>query len=146
MAEDVAGLGIKLYCKPVSSAAYVEVPQVYAIEPTGFDNGQRNPTHLGSTFVAKKPTIVDAGELSVSVWFDPSDSVHRYFYSAWSGKSVAQSFKLEYTPDSYATAAYLEVLGYVQTFEQAGIEVDGTLEATFTIPLSSIVSFASGTA
>lgn len=146
MAEDVAGLGIKILCKPVSSAAYVEIPQVSTIEPSGMDAGQRNPTHLGSSFVAKKPIILDCGELAVTMFFDPSDSVHRYLFSACSGKSSGQSFKIEYSPDSYATAAYLEYTGYVQSFEQSGIEVEGTLEATATIALTSIVSFASGTA
>jgi hypothetical protein len=143
MPADLPGLGTILECKPVTTAAYVAIPQVQTIEPSGMEVGERNPTHLGSTIVQKKPIILNGGELAVTIFFDPNDSVHRYLFTACTAKSTGQSFKMKYL-DGNATAAYLEVLGYVKSFEQGGFEVEGTVEATATIAITSIASFASG--
>ncbi len=143
MAADLPGLGTKLQCKPVSSAAYVDIPQIESIDASGLDNGQRNPTTLDSSFVEKKPTILDIGELSVNVLFDPNDSVHAFLRSACSAKSTGLDFKLIYL-DGNATGAMAEFKGYVQSMAQSGMEVDGTLAAEFTIPLTSIVALSSG--
>jgi hypothetical protein len=143
MAADLPGLGTKLQCKPVSSAAYVDIAQIVSIEAGGIDAGQRNPTTLDSTLVEKKPIILDAGELTVEVNWDPNDSVHRYLYSACTAKSVAQPFKLIWN-DGNATGAMLEVAGYVQTIEFGGLGVEDTATAKVTIPLTALTSFASG--
>lgn len=143
MAADLPGLGTKLQCKPVSSGSYVDIPQIISIEASGIDNGQRNPTTLDSAFVEKKPTILDCGELAVNIAFDPNDSVHIHLRSACSAKSTGLDYKLVFA-DGNTTPAMMEVKGYNQSFEIAGMETDGTLEATITIPLTSFVAMSSG--
>ena len=140
---DLPGKGTLL--KLSISSTFTTIGQRVSLEGPSSKLGIRNPTHLDSTYVAKRPTIPDLGQIKGKLWYDPNDAVHGPLRAkVYSPPTAPDLWKLIYA-DGDTTPSYDAFSGYLTEFSVTGMEVEGTLEADFTIELTDQYAFTAGT-
>lgn len=144
MSNSLAGFDTKLYIKIDST--YTEIPELSQIEHGDFSVSFRNPNTLASRTVVKRPTLVNLGKVSATVFYLPNNSVHQELRDdVLSPPSSPREFRLEYA-DGMAVPAHVDFKGFVAAFPVSGIEVEGTVESKFEIEVTDDVDFVEGSA
>lgn len=129
--------------------AFTVIPGATDINWDGFKRSVRNPTHLLSPAVVKKPGMPDFGQIKSKVFYDPNNVVHQFLrdrllQTAEDASAQLDSFRLTYS-DGFVTSAFAEVEGFVSDFSHAMTDPEtGTATADLTIEVSSITSFTDG--
>lgn len=119
---------------------FTAIGQIKDISGPSFELGTEDASHHGSTWREYVPTLLDAGEVSFEIAFDPADSTH---YSTTAGSlwhsmqnRIKRNFQL-ILPDP--GAFQIDFSGYVTSFELSE-PVEGLLTAQITIKLSGSVT------
>jgi len=138
MANKIKALGTLLQVS--ISGTYTTIAQRASIEPAAVEIDMKETTELDSTFVERRPTLPDPGDLMVKVWLDPNDVGHKYLRdSNAAASSTAESFKLIFPSSPTSTATFA---GYVQSYKPGGIDPKGYLEADIKIQLSGPITWS----
>lgn len=121
---------------------FTTVAEVTSISGPSFAMGTQDVTSHSSTGAYREfqATLLDAGEVSFDIWFDPNNTTH----NATAGllKDYAdrklRNFKLEFPTTPAKTAAFA---AFVTGFE-AGFPIDGAMTASVTLKISGGVTFS----
>lgn len=92
--------------------------------------GSVETTHLDSATKTYRPTILDNGELSLEIEYDPDDATHTSLEDLMATPEI-ESWVLE-----FANGTTYTFDGFLTGFEPNGMEVEGKLLASLTIKLS----------
>ena len=141
MAE-LAGLGTTLQLKIAST--FTTVPQCSQIAHNGIEIGEREVTNLLSTMRKRRGTILDPGEISFTMFFDPADTVHLAIITNMLAKTIAE-WKLIFV-DGLGTPAHILFNGFVREFPLSGFEIDGSVEAEVMIRITDTFTRVAGVA
>lgn len=98
--------------------------------------GTVETTNLDSTTKTYRPTILDNGELSLDIEFDPDDATHISLEDLMTTPAVS-TWALVFadaTPSTYSFS------GILTGFEIGGMEVEGNLTASLTIKLTGAIT------
>lgn len=116
-----------------------DIGQIKDISGPSFELGTEDASHHGSTWREYVPTLLDAGEISFEIAFDPDDATH---YSETAGSlwhtmsnRIKRNFKLV-LPDP--NAFEIAFAAYVTSFE-LNEPVEGLLTANITLRLTGSV-------
>lgn len=145
--NDIPAAGTKLQI--MIGYTYTDIPGATEISWEGLKRAVRNPTHLLSPAVVKKPGMPDFGQIKCKVNYDPNNEVHieirdKLLESAAVASAALDEFKLIYA-DGFATPAEAEVVGFISDFSHASGEAEaGTFTADLTIEVSEITAFTAG--
>lgn len=127
------------------AGTFTTIGQRVSLDGPDAQLGIRNPTHLDSSYVAKRPTLPDLGKMSGKLLFDPNDTVHPVMRAkVFSPPAAPDDFKLIFA-DGFTTPASEVFKGYVTKFTPTGIEVEANLEADFEIEITDSYTFTAGT-
>lgn len=123
-----------------SPETFTAIGQVRDISGPSFELGTEDASHHNSTWREYVPTLLDAGEVSFEIAFDPSDTTH---YSNAAGSlynaletRVKRNFQLV-LPD--AGGMEIAFSAYVTSFELKE-PVEGLLTADVTLKLTGSVT------
>lgn len=129
--------GMKIYLGTVGSPAdYAEIPEVRSI---GGPDGQStwiDTTDLSSVAKEGRPGLKDEGQIRLSIFYVPDNTVHAALRSAWSARTKKQ-FKMEFTDT--APVKTWEFAGYVTSFSVRG-EVDNVVQADVTVRITDAIT------
>lgn len=145
--QDIPASGTTLQIK--IDAAYADIPGATDLSWDGFKRSVRNPTHLTSRSVAKRPGLVDFGQLKCKVWYDPNNDEHialrdRLLETAADAYSDLDDFKIVFA-DGMANSANAEFEGFVSEFSIGASDPEtGTVSADLTIEVTDLVGFVPG--
>ncbi len=133
MATKVKGLGTLL--KVTISSVLTTVAQRVSIGGPDQSVGVKDVTTLDDTHVQKLPTISDSGQMNLTIFYDPTDSVHTFLFGlAQSPASVVWALVVPTgTPATFTFTAILT------KFSANGMEVDGYLGADITLDISGAI-------
>jgi hypothetical protein len=129
MATKVKTQGILLQ-KQISST-YTTIAQRLKLDGPTSEMLNQITTDLDNTMEERKPTIVDPGEISGTLWYDPNTATHQVFTTDQLAGTQA-SWKLVF-PDGMTTPAHFIVTGFITKFRPTGMETKGYLQAEFTL-------------
>lgn len=128
--------GVTIYQESATPGTYTEIEGVKSISGFNHSTNDIDLTVLASTVKVFAPGVPDAGEIGITVYFDPDNTLHAAL-RAQSLSPASKNWKISITdgtPTSYTWG------GYVKGFELSAFEVDGYLEATYTVKISGTVS------
>jgi hypothetical protein len=129
------GLGTILQQSVAST--FTTVAQRVSITGPGSEMGTAETTTLDSTAKTYRPTILDNGEISGSLFYDPQDTTHLALYALLQAvPPAAAAFKLKFTDAGATVFSFTAIL---TKFETNGIEVEGNLGADYTLKVSGVV-------
>ena len=143
MANTLPGEGTLLKMKV--SAAFVTIGNRVTIGGPSSEVNKVDKTNLDSTQRSYRPSrIPDAGELELSIFYDPNDTTHQIFPSRVKTPGTIDDFELIFN-DGDTTPAQEAFSGFVSKFEKNGMEVDGNVGADITIVLTTLITATAGT-
>lgn len=149
---DLPSAGTKLsmwLAGPYGDDEYTAIPGATDISWEGFKRGVRNPTHLLSLYVQKKPGMTDLGQVKCKVFYDPNNASHmvivnKLFETAANASAEIDKFKIEWA-DGYAVPAALELNGFIAEFSVSATDPEtGTVTADMTIEIYNLLSQTEG--
>jgi hypothetical protein len=114
----------------------------------GGEVGKRDTTNLSSTIKTYAPTIPDPGDLSITLNFDPTDSVHKFVRNLQGTPPtppyVSNNFKITFNTGS--TTSTSVVAGFVSGLDgPTADDVDGNLTADITIKMLGATTWVAAT-
>lgn len=92
---------------------------------------------MDSTGKEKRMGLPDEGQLSLTVWLKPSDTVHKYLRTARSNRTE-ETFQIEFT-DGTTTNTLWDFNGFVTGFAASGA-VDAVIEGSITIEITGSIT------
>ena len=130
---DFTGMGTATVATPL---AWLEIGEVTDWDGPGGSATMYETTHLKSTAKEKKIGLMDEGQLTLSINWEPGDTGQQAARTARANRTE-KSFKLTYSDDSTATFD-----GYVMGISSSG-GVDNKVGGSITIEISGPVVYAS---
>jgi hypothetical protein len=117
--------------------------QVVSITPPAVELGNVETTHLTSTARENKGTIVDPGEASFSLEWDPANSGHQALWTAFQA-GTTESWTI--TIMSGAATVEIDFDGHIQNFGVDELSVDSVAVIPVTIKISALptITYDSG--
>lgn len=126
------GMGSAAVATPL---AWLEIGEVTDWDGPGGSATMYETTHLRSTAKEKKIGLMDEGQLTLSINWEPSDNGQQAARTARANRTE-KSFRLTYTDNSTATFD-----GYVMGMSSSG-GVDNKVSGSITIEISGPVEYA----
>lgn len=137
MAKKTKSLGTLLQA---NISGFQTIGQRVSIDGPSGSNEMVDISDLDSPAVERGPTIPDGGDVSLSIWFDPTDPYHMQL-ETWraSPPSTAPQFKLVFptTPTKSVTFN-----AWVSEFKPTGIESKGYLQAEVKLSVTGLLAWA----
>ena len=115
--------------------AWVEIGEVVDFDGPGGSANMYETTHLRSTAKEKMVGLMDEGQLTLSVNWEPTDTGQQAARTARTNRTE-KSFRITYSDDSTATFS-----GYVMGMSSSG-GVDNKVNGSITIEITGIVTYA----
>ena len=129
------GQGTKLQLSIASTFTTI-AQRVELTGPTS-EVGTAETTHLDSTVKTYRGTILDNGEMSGRIWWDPQDPTHVAMYALLTAVPPAPgAFKLQLTDAAQTIMSFSAVLS---KFEANGMTTEENLAADFTAKITGAV-------
>ena len=129
----VKGLGTLL--KATISSTLTTIGMRVSIGGPDMSVNVKDVSHLDSTHVEKLPTIPDSGTLSLSMFYDPTDSTDTFLF----GLSQTPAVTVFALIIASGTPATFTFSGILTKFSPNGMEVDGYIGADVTIDITGAV-------
>jgi hypothetical protein len=129
------GLGTLLDYSLDGGTTYLPVAQRVTIDGPNIDVGEADTTTLDSTWKTNRPTLPDAGDLSLTCFYDPADTGHIAIFGMIG--AAAKFWKLVFAnvgPNKYVFNAW------VKSFAVKGMDVEGNLTFELTLRLTGIIT------
>lgn len=120
------------------ASSYMPIAQVVDITGPGAEIGTREVTNLSSTAAEFYPTILDPGEVTANIFYDPAELTHADLTNLLTTPTTA-SWKIVFPTTTFV----ISFGGSLTTFEQNGMDVEGTLGASLTITLTGAITWPS---
>lgn len=118
------------------ASVYTTIGQRVSIKGPSVEVNNADTTHLDSSTVTSRPTLADGGEVSIQVFFDPTDSVSHQELAALASTKATTSFKLIFNvagPNNTYSFS-----GYLNKYELSGMEWSANLTADITIKINGL--------
>lgn len=146
--RDIPAAGTSLYIETGYGEQLIE--GLTELNWEGIERGVREATPLSATAVRKKPGMMNWGQITGTMYYDPNDTTHklvrdRLKLSAAAQGAALDTFKYEFGGDGFATPSFAEVEGFVSTFSISASDPEtGTVEAELTIEVTGEPTFTDG--
>ncbi|MBS0207508.1 MAG: hypothetical protein JSS27_01005 [Planctomycetes bacterium] len=134
----IPGKGCKLEYSSDGGTTYTKILQVISIEPPALNMGEAESTALDSTAEEATPTIVKNDDLSLKIFYDPSQTTHAALTTACAAGTIL-FWKFTYANPqgpgaSVPGSAKTEIFeGFVKQFKPTGVEVQGNIQADLAV-------------
>jgi hypothetical protein len=127
-----------------AEVASVYVPIIHRMEIQGpsAEMGETNVTDLDSNVEETLPTILNPGELTLKVWYDPNNATHQQLTTDLQAGTV-RNYKITHT-DSLTTKAKAVFPAFVKSFQPTGMKSGEYLSADVTLKITNTVTFTPG--
>lgn len=139
MAE-TTGLGTKLLRETAVSGVYDEIAQVASIAPPQLQRDVVEVDSLNPDNQMKKKLLglIDGGELTITLNFDPEEETHGYLEDDLSA-GLEHAYRIEYPFDSeeYVSGAGYDITGIVTGFAKQDISAGEVMQAEVTITVTA---------
>ena len=148
--RDIPSAGTALYIDIGGYDSFVLIEGATDIAWEGIERGVREATPLSATAVRKKPGMMNWGQITATVYFDPNDTVHKNVRDQLTLSAAAQgaaldAFKIVFGGDGFGTSAFAVVDGFVSGFSTSASDPEtGTVEAELTIEVTGEPVFTDG--
>lgn len=120
----------------VASPTFTLIPNVVSFNGPGGTAQVIDVTNLASVAKEKRAGLADEGQLSLTLHYNPDDTVHQAIRTARSNRTQKQ-FRIEFTDDSPTTK--WTFFGYVLGFSVSG-SVDSAIESQVTIEIDGPIT------
>lgn len=142
--EGIASEQIKIYIKIAGS--YTRIPNVESLAPPGGTVEEVERKYLGTTKARYRPgTISEAGEITLTVNYDPNNTVHQLLVDRADNPGPIDDFKIPYE-DGFEVPSNDTFSGFVTKFEPDDAEANKDQKADFTIRIDGGVTRTVGAA
>lgn len=121
----------------MGTSAFETIPNIKSFQGLGGQAQVIDVTNLSSTAKEKRIGLRDEGELSITLDFDPDDTVQEGLRTDRANRT-RQQFKITFTDTTPTTATFY---GYVNQFGIQG-GVDAVIEASVSIVIDGDVTWA----
>lgn len=129
--------GMKIYVGDAGSPPNLtEIPEVRSIAGPDGQASWIDTTDLASTGKEGRPGLKDEGQIRLSLFYVPDNSVHTTLRNAFSARTLKR-FGIDFTDTAPITK--WEFDGYVMGFSVRG-EVDGAIQADVTIRITGAIT------
>ncbi len=118
------------------ASVYTTVGQRVTITGPSIEVNNADTTHLDSATVTNRPTLADGGEVSLQIFFDPTDTVSHQTLAGLASTKLITNFKLIFAvtgPNNTYTFA-----GFLTKYEVSGMEWSANLTADITIKVNGL--------
>jgi Lambda phage tail tube protein, TTP len=120
-----------------NTTTFETVPNVVSFQGPGGQTAVIDVTNLGSTSKEKRVGLRDEGQLTMTMHYNPDDTVHQGLRADRANR-VRRQFKLTFTDSNPATWTFY---GYVTHFSVQG-GVDAVVQASVTIEIDGDITEA----
>lgn len=145
MAKVRPGKGTLLQHGTGSPPTYTTVAQRVTIDGPEGEKGTRDTTDLDSAAKTYAGTLYDGGDLSGTLNYDPQDPTHQLFFTWLTTQVDPEPFRLQFNDGSSpATGSRLDFTAVLTKFKPTGMEVEGNLQAEYTLKVSGLPVFTAG--
>lgn len=120
------------------SSTYTAIAQVVSIDGPDIKVGSCDNTVLGATVKVSRGTIPDNGTVSMTIFFDPQNTLHKSIYGFAATPSTEQ-WEIAFGDTGTTTCAFT---GYISGFKVNGMEVESNLGADIEITVASALTWA----
>jgi hypothetical protein len=124
------------------SAAYVSIVHRIEIQGPSAEMGEVNVTDLDSTAEETLPTLLNPGELTLKVWYDPNNATHQQLTTDLQAGTV-RNYRITHT-DSLTTKAKAVFAAFVKSFQPTGMKSGDYLSADVTLKITGPITFTPG--
>jgi len=114
------------------ATVFTVIAQRASIDGPDAKVGSQKTTDLDSTVEEYRPTLPDPGELSMSLWWDPSQATHELLTTLWTTPTI-EAWKVTY---ANALPSVCTFNGFLVGFKPGGMTPDGYLTAEVKIQLT----------
>jgi hypothetical protein len=136
MSTVIPALGTTLSINKATTV-YTEISEILSIETTS-EVGSADTTNLSSEIKTSRPTLLDPGEVSYEINYDPNDADHIYVRDLMSAPAI-KSWRITF-PTTPATTATFD--GYLTGFDESAGGPEDNLTASIKIKRNSVVTYA----
>lgn len=136
---EIPGHGSKLYLASVASpAVYTAIAQCTTIGGPTMANGEKDDTDLDDVNKKSSATLIDPGELSLTLNYDPLSATHVTLLELLvSGDEV--NWRLVFNDHvTEASRSKAEFSGWVKSFAPTGFETEANVTADLAIRINTI--------
>jgi hypothetical protein len=130
------GKGTTISVTTSGSTTFVAISQCVAITPPAMEMGEVEVTHLGDTWRQFLPTILDGGEVTVGIEWDPAAASHVELLNNFT-TGATRLWRIGFTDTG---SALCEFSGFVKAFPAEEITVDNVGVRNIVIRTTSAVS------
>jgi hypothetical protein len=135
--------GTKLAYSTDGGSTYVDVGFLTKVKPPGGKVPEVPTTYLGSVAKTFRPgKIPEAGEVTFSIYWDPSDTDQRGMLAYLSSPATID-WKVTFN-DSFSTHAKATFKGFITQWEPGDDEDETNVTADVTVRITGLVTFAAG--
>lgn len=142
MANVLGGAGCTIAQESATPGTYTTIAEVVSISPPKISVGSVETTHLSSSRKTFRPTIMDGGEVSFEIHYDPDETTHSALTTlatATAANQAAKNWRITFTD---ATPATYTFSAFVTGFEVGQVGVEENITATITMKVSGAVTIA----
>lgn len=119
---------------------YVTIAERVTIGGPNMSVGEAVTTSLDDAIVKTRGTILDVGELSLTIWYDPTDATHMALTTSFLDPThPIDGWKLIFNNNAVIASRSSYVLeGWIKSFAPGGMDTDGNLSADVTIRMTKL--------
>ena len=130
------GKGTTISITTSGSTTFVAISQVVTITPPEMAMGEVEVTHLGDTWRQFLPTILDGGEVTFGIEWDPAAVSHVELLNCFTTGGT-RSFRIGHTDTG---TALCEFSGFIKAFPAEEITIESVVVRNLVIRTTSAVS------
>jgi hypothetical protein len=132
----IIGAGTTVARLTTPPSTYTTITQVKEVTPPALEMGTAEATHLTSTAREHVATILDPGEVSFSILWDPDDATHLDLWTTFQAKTVS-GWKITIV-DATATDTTITFDGLIKNFGIDTLDVEAIAMIPVTIQVSGL--------
>lgn len=119
-----------------TAGGYTAIAQVTSITPPAMAQGEVEVTHLGNTWRQFIPTVLDGGEVTFTIEWDPAAASHVELLNSFTTQ-ISPYWKVAFPDTGTADAQFV---GFLKGFEFGEATVDSVMTANLTIRTTSAIT------
>lgn len=141
--EILIGKGTKFSHSATQGGTYVDIPQSYSVAGPSLSTGVIEQVHLQSTFKLKRNVLPDPGELTLRLFYDPTDTEHAAIRTSWlNGTTRWYKLTLVSPADGTTVKGTITFSAIVTGFPIDEIQNEQNVTMPVTLTLTSLPVFA----
>ncbi|MBI1347111.1 hypothetical protein GC163_12575 [bacterium] len=112
---DLAIKGMSIACE-FSSGTYTNIANIENFSGPNPEIDMFEVAYLGDSYVTKKPTVINSGQLTLTIGYDPDNTTHQNLRTNFVAGTV-KSFRVSFTDNTPTTFTFD---GFVKSFSITG--------------------------